>query len=188
MASSLARPPAFRMTCASPSSRPVNFAGSRRASMQVRMASRRRGAITGFADSRKPAAYALLASRIFRNSSLIGSPYRAGHASARFGHARDRVGHASHRVDQTSDSAGRLRGALAFGMDQLERLLLAEVLEILLGQVGFGEVDEVVEERADTVGRETLEEGEDRLVRPALVAEQGQEAGPRPRGPRPPDF
>src|SRR6188474_220929 len=40
-ASSLARPPALRITCASPSARPANLAGSSRASMQVRMAKRR---------------------------------------------------------------------------------------------------------------------------------------------------
>ena len=43
IASSLARPPALRMTWASPSSRPAYLAGSRRASMQVRIAKRRAG-------------------------------------------------------------------------------------------------------------------------------------------------
>ena len=43
MASSLARPPALRMTCASPSARPAYFAGSSRASMQVRIANCRAG-------------------------------------------------------------------------------------------------------------------------------------------------
>src|SRR5690348_13051359 len=43
MASSLARPPAFRITWASPSARPAYFAGSRRASIQVRIAKRRLG-------------------------------------------------------------------------------------------------------------------------------------------------
>ena len=43
MASSLARPPALRMTWASPSLKPAYLAGSSRASMQVRMANRRAG-------------------------------------------------------------------------------------------------------------------------------------------------
>src|SRR5712671_2600642 len=43
MASSLARPPAFRITWASPSARPAYFAGSRRASIQVRIAKWRLG-------------------------------------------------------------------------------------------------------------------------------------------------
>ncbi len=38
IASSVARPPAFRNTCAPPSVSPANLAGSRRASMQVRTA------------------------------------------------------------------------------------------------------------------------------------------------------
>ena len=49
MASSLARPPALRMTWASPSLKPAYLAGSRRASMQVRMAKWRAG---GRASSR----------------------------------------------------------------------------------------------------------------------------------------
>src|ERR1700730_16695033 len=43
MASSLARPPAFRITWASPSTRTAYFAGSRRGSMQVRIAKWRLG-------------------------------------------------------------------------------------------------------------------------------------------------
>jgi Integrase core domain len=43
MASSVARPPALRITCASPSTRPAYFAGSSRASMHVRMAKCRAG-------------------------------------------------------------------------------------------------------------------------------------------------
>src|ERR1700730_15784945 len=43
MASSLARPPAFRITWASPSARPAYFAGSRRASIQVKIAKWRLG-------------------------------------------------------------------------------------------------------------------------------------------------
>src|SRR5258707_4025098 len=43
MASSLARPPAFRITWASPSAKPAYFAGSRRASIQVRIAKWRLG-------------------------------------------------------------------------------------------------------------------------------------------------
>ena len=43
IASSLARPPALRITCALPSLRPAYLAGSSRASMQVRIAKRRAG-------------------------------------------------------------------------------------------------------------------------------------------------
>src|SRR5208282_2776824 len=43
IASSLARPPALRITCAAPSTRPAYLAGSSRASMQVRIAKRRAG-------------------------------------------------------------------------------------------------------------------------------------------------
>ncbi len=43
MASSLARPPALRITCVSPSARPAYLAGSSRTSMQVRIAKRRAG-------------------------------------------------------------------------------------------------------------------------------------------------
>ena len=43
VASSLARPPALRITCASPSRSPANWAGSRWASMQIRIAKRRTG-------------------------------------------------------------------------------------------------------------------------------------------------
>src|SRR5258707_13362409 len=43
MASSLARAPAFRITWASPSAKPAYFAGSRRASIQVRIAKWRLG-------------------------------------------------------------------------------------------------------------------------------------------------
>jgi hypothetical protein len=56
IASSLARPPALRITCASPSRKPANFAGSSRASMQVRMAKRRAGGIGRFALSPNAAA------------------------------------------------------------------------------------------------------------------------------------
>jgi hypothetical protein len=45
IASSLARPPALRITCASPSASPANLAGSSRASMQVSTAKRRPGGI-----------------------------------------------------------------------------------------------------------------------------------------------
>src|SRR6266478_5180443 len=55
MASSLARPPALRMTCASPSASPAHLAGSSRASMQVRMAKCRAGGMASFALSPKSA-------------------------------------------------------------------------------------------------------------------------------------
>src|SRR5215475_4897731 len=63
MASSLARAPALRITCASPSERPANLAGSRRASMQVRMAKRRAGGMASLLFSPKVVAYLELDSR-----------------------------------------------------------------------------------------------------------------------------
>ena len=61
MASSLARPPALRMTCASPSLSPAYLAGSSRASMQVRIAKRRAGGRARSAVEPKEAAYDSLA-------------------------------------------------------------------------------------------------------------------------------
>src|SRR5215831_1450674 len=63
MASSLARAPALRITCASPSERPANLAGSRRASIQVRMAKWRAGGMASLLFSPKVAAYLELDSR-----------------------------------------------------------------------------------------------------------------------------
>src|SRR5208283_3291939 len=60
-ASSLARPPALRITCASPSERPAYFAGSRRASIHVRMANPLAGGRARFPLSPKPATYFVLA-------------------------------------------------------------------------------------------------------------------------------
>src|ERR1700730_6594859 len=57
MASSLARPPAFRITWASPSARPAYLAGSRRASIQVRIAKWRLGGSGRLALSPKFPAY-----------------------------------------------------------------------------------------------------------------------------------
>src|SRR5271165_5822904 len=61
IASSVARPPALRITWASPSARPAYLAGSSRASMQVRMAKRRAGGMASLPLSPKLAAYASLA-------------------------------------------------------------------------------------------------------------------------------
>src|ERR1017187_3595226 len=62
IASSLALPPAFRITWASPSAKPENFAGSSRASMQVKIANRRAGGMASLPLFPKPAAYFRLAS------------------------------------------------------------------------------------------------------------------------------
>src|SRR5579863_1318690 len=62
MASSLARPPALRITCASPSARPAYLAGSSRASMQVRIAKRRAGGRANVPLSPKLALYFWFAS------------------------------------------------------------------------------------------------------------------------------
>src|SRR5215469_12299266 len=63
IASSVARPPALRLTWASPSASPAYLAGSSRASMQVRMAKCRAGGIASLPFSPKFLAYWLLASR-----------------------------------------------------------------------------------------------------------------------------
>src|SRR5262245_15952885 len=89
IASSLARPPAFRITWASPSARPAYFAGSRRASMQVRIAKWRLGGSDRLPLSPKPSAYLAFAastsSRIlvmaFASCSEI--PNRGGHQENR---------------------------------------------------------------------------------------------------------
>src|ERR1700732_2460076 len=57
MASSLARPPALRITCASPSAKPANFAGSNRASIHVRIANRLAGGIASLPFSVNSALY-----------------------------------------------------------------------------------------------------------------------------------
>src|SRR5260221_2877490 len=75
IASSLARPPALRITCASPSDRPAYFDGCRRASMQVRIANRRAGGSASLPFSPKPAAYFSFAARTsFRTLLIFGSP------------------------------------------------------------------------------------------------------------------
>src|SRR5215475_7091634 len=68
IASSLARPPALRITCASPSLRPANFAGSSRASMQVRIVNLRAGGIASPPWSKSEAYWSLA----LRTSSRIG--------------------------------------------------------------------------------------------------------------------
>src|SRR4029079_1911013 len=72
IASSLARPPALRMTWASPSARPAYLAGSRRASMQVRIAKRRAGGRARSAFAPKDIAYAALAARTSSRTWDIG--------------------------------------------------------------------------------------------------------------------
>jgi hypothetical protein len=72
-ASSLARPPAFRMTCASPSRSPASFAGSMRASMHVKIAKRRAGGSASFPRSPKSDAQAALAARTSCRTLLISA-------------------------------------------------------------------------------------------------------------------
>jgi hypothetical protein len=77
MASSLARPPAFLITWASPSLKPAYFAGSKRASMHVRMAKWRAG---GSGNSDFPpnvAAYSSLACSTPSRSDMICPPRSA---------------------------------------------------------------------------------------------------------------
>src|SRR5580658_1105498 len=71
MASSLARPPALRIMCASPSARPAYLAGSSRASMQVRIAKLRAGGKANLPFSPKVALYFRFASRTSDSIWLI---------------------------------------------------------------------------------------------------------------------
>lgn len=64
IASSLARPPALRITCASPSASPAYLPGCRRASMQVRMAKRRAGGSGNLPLSPKLWTYFAFAARL----------------------------------------------------------------------------------------------------------------------------
>src|SRR4029077_6126149 len=68
MASSVARPPALRITWASPSARPAYFAGSRRASMQVRIANPRAGGSAKSFLAPNPDAYFLVGCDNFINN------------------------------------------------------------------------------------------------------------------------
>src|SRR5450432_596468 len=94
MASSLARPPALRITGASPSAKPAYFAGSRRASMHVRIANRLPGGSGSFPFSPKLFTYWLFAERTslsiwlmgdnpIKQVGLIGVSYRSFRGSQR---------------------------------------------------------------------------------------------------------
>src|SRR6266446_4462762 len=74
MASSLARPPALRMTCASPWLSPAYLEGSSLASMHVRMAKRRAGGSARLPSWPNEAAYVALAERTSLSTFGIGSP------------------------------------------------------------------------------------------------------------------
>src|SRR5215468_6943285 len=74
IASSLARPPALRITCASPSTSPANLAGSRRPSMQVRIAKCRAGGHGELCFIAKVGGVFLVGCRHFlKNAADIGS-------------------------------------------------------------------------------------------------------------------
>jgi hypothetical protein len=72
MASSVARPPAFRITWASPSARPAYLAGSRRASMQVKMANSLPGAGQACFYRRTPRHKAAFAFKTLERTDMIG--------------------------------------------------------------------------------------------------------------------
>src|SRR5215472_10675386 len=74
MASSLARPPAFRITWASPSVRPAYFAGSSRASIQVRIAKWRLGGSGRLPWSPKLSAYLAFAASTSSRILVIAVP------------------------------------------------------------------------------------------------------------------
>src|SRR5215469_14533348 len=96
IASSLARPPALRITWASPSDKPAYFAGSRRASIQVRMAKRRLGGRGRLPLSSKLSAYLAFAASTSSRILLIAVPpaprvlsrliRKMGHRRAVFNH------------------------------------------------------------------------------------------------------
>src|SRR5215471_15066199 len=74
IASSLARPPALRITWASPSARPAYFAGSRRASIQVRIAKWRLGGNGRLPLSPKFSAYLAFAASTSSRIVVIATP------------------------------------------------------------------------------------------------------------------
>src|SRR6478672_1709721 len=74
MASSLARPPALRITWASPSLSPAYFAGSSRASMHVRIPNRRAGGSARSPFDPNDAAYASLAAVTSLRTLMCPSP------------------------------------------------------------------------------------------------------------------
>src|SRR5580692_765462 len=73
-ASSLARPPALRITWASPSRSPASLEGRILASMHVRMANLRAGGIVSFALSPNVDAYSAFALRTSSRTLLIIAP------------------------------------------------------------------------------------------------------------------
>src|SRR5215472_11458813 len=83
IASSLARPPALRITWASPSVRPAYFAGSRRASIQVRIANWRLGGNGRLPLSPKLSAYLTFAASTSSRILVIAS---CSEISSRIGH------------------------------------------------------------------------------------------------------
>ena len=91
MASSDARPPALRMTCASPSFRPRNFAGCSRASMHATMATARAGGMPS-PPWVNPSAYVAFASSIVSSSAMWGLLRRSGDAERKsYGCDRNRT-------------------------------------------------------------------------------------------------
>jgi hypothetical protein len=74
IASSLARPPAFRMTCASPSASPAYPAGSSLASIQVKIAKCRAGGSASSAFAPNEAAYSALARSTSSRAAIGASP------------------------------------------------------------------------------------------------------------------
>src|SRR5215471_5074379 len=116
IASSLARPPAFRITCASPSARPAYFAGSRRASIQVRMAKRRLGGSGRLPLSPKLSAYLAFAASTSSRILLIAVPpapwvlsrliRKMGHRRAVFNHRGCGEVRESRKIDNQEGSTG----------------------------------------------------------------------------------
>src|SRR6478672_11123499 len=89
IASSLARPPALRITWASPSARPAYFAGSSRASMQVRMAKLRAGGSARSLLAPNAPLYFVFASRTSVRILLIEGPFEWGRCKRRKAHDGD---------------------------------------------------------------------------------------------------
>src|SRR6202011_1144644 len=109
MASSLARPPALRITWASPSARPAYFAGSRRASIQVRIAKRRLGGSGRLPLSPKFSAYLAFAATT-SSRILVIALASCSELSQRIGYQENKWG--AERVTPTeTEHAATLRFA-----------------------------------------------------------------------------
>src|SRR5262249_12152904 len=125
MASSLARPPALRITWASPSLRPANLAGSSRASMQVRIAKRRAGGKGSLPLSPKSPAEVSFAARTSVRTFVMTRSSRWIRISASGPRARVRRSSSARSVAEAVTAREQLIGAggARQGQDRLVQAL-----------------------------------------------------------------